>query len=79
VSWLTLQTVGTRYGRLNSDPMECPMISDIAAIDPLALTLRPDVYVRMTLSHSAMSGDEESGRHRRYAAGETGDQDRRDD
>jgi hypothetical protein len=55
------------------------MISDIAAIDPLALTLRPDVYVRMTLSHSAMSSEEESGRHTRYAAGETGDQDPTDD
>jgi len=29
------------------------MISDIAAIDPLALSLRPDAYVRLTLSHPA--------------------------
>jgi len=29
------------------------MISDIAAIDPLALSLRPGAYVRMTLSHPA--------------------------
>jgi hypothetical protein len=29
------------------------MISDIAAIDPLALSLRPGAYVRLTLSHPA--------------------------
>ena len=28
------------------------MITDIAATDPLALSLRPDVYVRLTLSES---------------------------